>query len=163
MCLCDSRIVCGPFVQACDVRQCCCDRLFGSACVTLRLCVCYWVLPVTLRCYDHVSVTRCLWLLVSLKWYLVVFFWLSDWMTVKKSKVLWKVILGCVCPPARVLVCAWVMCMFSIGLDFQTRWSDCVVLAVIVTGCETGNVIDEVICMFHSLWPCSSLADWIQR
>ena len=30
MCLCDSIIVCGPFVQDCDVRQCCCDRLFGE-------------------------------------------------------------------------------------------------------------------------------------
>ena len=59
MCFCDNVIVCGPFVQDSGVRQCC-DRLFGSASYCEVVCVCYWGLPVTVRCYDNVSVTRCL-------------------------------------------------------------------------------------------------------
>lgn len=107
------------------VRQCCCDRVFGSACVTLRFCMCVTRVCLWLRSATTLSVTRGLWLLVSLTWYLVVFFWLSDWMTVcrfhdcmKRVKVLlWKVILGCVCPQQGACVClsdcVYALCMIG--------------------------------------------------
>ena len=105
MCFCDNIIVCGPFVQDCGVRQCC-DRLFGSACLTWG-CLCVLLgfacdCEVLWQCFcNTMFVIACFLELV-----LACVFWLSDWMTVKRVNVLlWKVVWGCVCLQQGACMC----------------------------------------------------------